>query len=87
MNFPVLATLGVVSTILVFVIFVATQAWFRYQFEHEHNMKVVNRPHMELNELRREQSVRLSEGPVPIDQAMQQVIQQYRQADGQGDEQ
>lgn len=87
MNIPVLATLGVVSAILVFVIVVATQAWFRYEFNREYELKVILRPNPELNEQRREQLAQL-EGyrmvdpqkqvvAIPIDVAMQKTVTDY----------
>lgn len=77
MNFPVLVTLGVVATILVYVIVVSTQAWFRYEFQHEYQKKVVNQPHVWLNDVRDKQLAELQNGPVPIDEAMQRVVARY----------
>jgi hypothetical protein len=87
-NVKLLALMGVVSTILIVALIVATQAWFRYEFSQENNRKYVQVPFRELVEL---QETQLSElhapahpaGPdepdrwvVPIDAAMQQVIEQ-----------
>ena len=87
LNVPVLATLGVVSTILVFVIVVATQAWYEYEFNREYEMKVTLRPNVELNEQVETQLARL-EGyrlvdpekqiaAIPIEQAMTQTVEMY----------
>lgn len=80
MNIPVLATLGIVTTILVFVIIVATQAWFRYEFQHEYDKKVVSQRNVWLDPILEAQRAALQNGPVPIDQAMSQVVEQYGQA-------
>ncbi len=87
MNIPVLATLGIVSTILVFVIIVATQAWFQYEVGREHEVKVILRPNPELNRQRLEQLAKL-EGyrvvdaqkqtvAIPIERAMQETVKRY----------
>lgn len=77
MNLPVLVTLFVMGTILVYVIVVATQAWFRWEFNREFQVKVVNQPHFELDQLRTQQQAQLENGPVPIDQAMRLTIERY----------
>lgn len=87
MNIPVLATLGVVSAILVFVIIVATQAWFRYEFNREYEVKVILRPNQQLNEQRATQLAQLDGyrivdeqkqiAAIPIDRAMEETVKLY----------
>lgn len=93
MNIPVLATLGIVSTILVYVIVVATQAWFQYESNREYEVKVILRPNRQLNEQRTEQ-LSLLEGyrlvdeqkqiaSIPIDEAMRETVKMYADRSGQ----
>lgn len=78
MNFPVLVTLGVVAAILIYVTIVSTQAWFRYEYQHEYQKKVLNRPHVWLEGIRSAQAHELQTSPVPIEQAMRQVVRAYQ---------
>jgi hypothetical protein len=81
MNIPVLVTLFTIATILVYVIVVATQAWFRWEFNREFQIKVVEQPHWGLERLRDEQSRQIAEGPVPLDEAMRMTVSLYRGPD------
>lgn len=79
MNIPVLATIGVIGVILIYVTIVATQAWFYYEFNREYEKKVLQQPNVELNHLRSTQTARITQGGVmPLDQAMQLVIERYQ---------
>lgn len=82
MNLPVLVTLFVMGTILVYVIVVATQAWFRWEFNREFQVKVVQQPHFELNQIHTQQRAQLENGPVPLEEAMQQTIERYASRPG-----
>lgn len=77
MNIPVLVTLFVMATLLVYVIVVATQAWFRWEFNREYQLKVVQQPNVELNELMTRQQAQLENGPVPLEAAMRMTIDRY----------
>lgn len=79
MNMPVLITLFAIATILVYVIIVATQAWFQWEFNREWQTKVMNQPQdqLQLHTLRTEQEAELQNGPVPIRQAMDETIKAY----------
>lgn len=86
-NVKLLALMGIVSTILVYALIVATQAWFRYEFAQENDRKYVQVPYAELVELKETQLAELHAAPhpvgeddpglwvVPIDKAVQQVIE------------
>ena len=90
-NVKLLALMGIVSTILVVALIVATQAWFRYEFAQENDRKYVQVPFAELVELKETQLEQLHTAPhpvgaddpdlwvVPIDKAMQQVIETNKQ--------
>lgn len=93
MNIPVLVTLGAVSTILVYVIVVATQAWFRFEFNREYERKVLTREDPELIELKAEQYGRLEGGQwvnqeqgvatIPIADATKEAVRMYADRGGQ----
>jgi len=59
-NVKVLALMGIVSTVLTVALIVATQAWFRYEFNKENERKYVNVPYGELVEIKSTQLEALS---------------------------
>lgn len=85
-NVKLLALMGILSTILVIALVVATQAWFRYEFQQENNRKYVEVPFAELVEINEAQRSALNADPhyadpnaedrivIPIDMAMKEVI-------------
>ena len=89
-NVKLLALLGVISTILVVSLVVATQAWFRYEFAQENQRKYIDIPYRPLETLKQDQLdelnaprhtvVDLDSEPrtvIPIDEAMQVVIEKH----------
>ncbi len=92
-NVKLLALMGIISTILVFALVVATQAWFRYEFQQENKRKYVDVPFAELVVLQESQSAALTADPhyadmdekdrivVPIDMAMRGVVEKYGQSE------
>jgi hypothetical protein len=90
-NVKMLSLMGIVSTILVVALVVATQAWFRYEFQQENERKYINIPYRELVELEEAQLAELDEPEkvvefdgqqrvvIPIDEAMQMVIAEHEQ--------
>jgi len=88
-NVKFLALMGIVSAILIFSLIVATQAWFRYEFQQENQRKYVEVPFAELAELKESQLTALNADPhyadpeekdrvvVPIDMAIHGVVQKY----------
>ena len=90
-NVKVLALMGIVSTILVVSLVVATQAWFRYEFDQENERKYINVPYRQLEDLKQAQWAELSAPQhtvefdgvtrqvIPIDEAMQLVVEKYGQ--------
>ena len=88
-NVKLLVLMGALSTILLFSLIVATQAWFRYEFQQENQRKYINVPFTELVELQESQLADLNAAPhyadpvekdrivVPIDMAMQGVVTKY----------
>lgn len=77
MNIPVLTTLFAMGTVLVYVIVVATQAWFRYEVNRELETKVINQTGLEIDRIRAEQVVALNSGVRPIDDAKQAAVAFY----------
>ncbi len=85
-NVKLLTLTGILSTILVVALVVATQAWFRYEFAQENNRKYVEVPFTELVEIQESQLAALNADPhyadpaekdrvvIPIDMAMNEVI-------------
>jgi type II secretory pathway pseudopilin PulG len=85
LNVPLILTIGIVSILLLIVIIVGTQAWFRYEVRQEFEQKVVQQEFEALQSLNREQRQRLT-GPaqwedpqagtvsVPIDQAIDRLV-------------
>jgi hypothetical protein len=95
LNAPLIVTIGVVSVLLLIVAVVGTEAWFRYEMHQERQQKVVNQPFTELQQLNEQQRQILTGPPqwqdrenglvsVPIDQAMETLIQQREQTAGSG---
>ncbi len=91
-NVKLLALMGIVSAILVFSLVVATQAWFRYEFQQENQRKYVDVPFAELVDLQESQRSALNADPhyadaekdrviVPIDMAMRGVVEKYAQSE------
>ena len=85
-NVKLLALMGIVSTILVFSLVVAAQAWFRYEFALENERKFVNVPFRPLVKLEEEQLAELNKRVMvgsgettAIDWAMQQVVKEHAQ--------
>ena len=91
-NVRLLTLMGIVSTILIVALVVATQAWFRYEFQQENRRKYVEQPFPELVELKETQLAALHASPhtaekteadprdriiVPIDMAMREVIRRH----------
>ncbi len=85
-NVKLLVLMGILSTILVIALVVATQAWFRYEFQQENNRKYVEVPFTELVEIQETQLKAMNAAPhyadpsakdrivIPIDMAMKEVI-------------
>lgn len=85
-NVKLLTLTGILSTILVIALVVATQAWFRYEFAQENNRKYVDVPYTELVQAQEAQRAALNAAPhyadpaekdrlvIPIDMAMKEVI-------------
>jgi hypothetical protein len=88
-NVKLLALTGIVSAVLVYSLIVATQAWFRYEFQQENQRKYIDVPYAELAELQASQQAALNADPhyadpeekdrviIPIDMAMRGVVQKY----------
>ncbi len=91
-NVKLLTLMGIISTILVIALVVATQAWFRYEFQQENQRKFVDVPFPELVALQESQSSALNAerhyaDPVekdrlviPIGEAMDEVVRKYGHA-------
>jgi len=85
-NVKLLTLISILSTILVVALVVATQAWFRYEFQQENDRKYVQVPFTELVEIQEAQLAALNADPhyadpnekdrivIPIDMAMNEVI-------------
>ena len=88
-NVKLLALLGVVSTVLVISLIVATQAWFRYEFAQENQRKYIDVPYTPLVELETQQLQSLNAEPhyndpetkdrvvAPIDMAIKEVVKRH----------
>ena len=86
-NLPVLATIGVISVILVVVSVVGVQAWFRYAFQQEYEAKVFSQPYTELEQQKQQQEANLivyrwvdqknQIAAIPIDKAIEKVAERY----------
>lgn len=59
-NVKVLALMGIIGTILVVSLVVATQAWFRYEFAMENQRKYIDVPYRPLVELKQAQLAELN---------------------------
>lgn len=88
-NVKLLSLMGIISAILVYALVVATQAWFRYEFQQENQRKYVQVPFTELVELKESQLAELNAEKhfadpverdrivIPIDDAIDLVIEKY----------
>jgi hypothetical protein len=88
-NVKLLALIGIVSTILMVSLVVATQAWFRYEFGQENQRKYIDVPYRQLEDLKQAQLADLHapqhtvefDGKyrtvIPIDEAVQKVIDNH----------
>ena len=88
-NVILLALMGIVGTILVVSLVVATQAWFRYEFDQENQRKYIDVPYRPLEELKSAQLAELDEPAytvrfesevrtvIPIDEAIALVIAEH----------
>lgn len=87
-NYPLIITVGLVSTILLFVVVIGLQAWFYYEQELEHQRKSVRQPvtlttarsvqpesMRQFRWIDREQQI----VGIPIDLAIERVAQRYAQ--------
>ena len=71
-NSPLIVTVGIVSVLLLVVIAVGLEAWFRYEEANEVADKWAESQNVWLNEMREKQHANLGN----IDQAIRQVAQQ-----------
>jgi hypothetical protein len=84
LDLPVIATLGVASSIAVAAIIIATQAWFGFEVRQEMQKKSIEQVNYDLNNLRSEQVRKIttyrwvdqkaSRVAIPIDRAMTLVV-------------
>lgn len=89
-NVPLLTTIGVIGTILLVVIVIGIEAWFRWEVIQEEQAKVINVTNQELDQLTQGQLANLAggkwaspdqtRGSMPIDDAMTAVVEMYGQA-------
>ncbi len=80
-NTPLIVTVGAVSAILLVVITFGVEAWFLYEENNEIASKWEQAKNVRLDELRAEQSAKLTTGAkVPINQAMKTVAEKYKSA-------
>lgn len=77
LNVPVILTVGIISTVLLVVIVVGIQAWFKYEQQLEFQRKVVDRPHPRLVELNNAAQSQLRDR---IEPAIADTAQRYRSA-------
>jgi hypothetical protein len=92
-NVKLLALMGILSTILVFALVIATQAWFRYEFQQERQRKFIDVPFAELVELKESQLAQLNAPEhfadpaerdrrvIPIDDAIDAMVKKYGQGE------
>jgi hypothetical protein len=85
-NVKLLVLTAALSTVLVFSLIVATQAWFRYEFQQENQRKYVDVPYSELVELQESQLAAMNAPMhyadpdekdriiIPIDMAVNEII-------------
>lgn len=79
-NVPLIVVVGLISTILLVVTVIGVQAWFRYEKNRELQVKVIETVDSELEALHQQQAARLGpQAPLPIEQAMDLVVQHYSQ--------
>ena len=74
MNVPMIITITLLSVVLLVVIVAGVDAWFRWEFQREHEAKIAATVYPELAELRAEQQASLDTAPITIDDAMEQVV-------------
>lgn len=88
-NVPLLLTIGVIGTILLVTIVIGIEAWFRWEVIQEEQVKVINVSNQELDQLTQSQLANLTggrwtagqtRGSMPIDDAMNTVVEMYSQA-------
>ncbi len=92
-NVKLLSLMGIISAILVYALVIATQAWFRYEFQQENLRKYVQVPFTELVELKESQLAELNAKEhfadpveqdrivIPIDDAIDLVVAKYAQGE------
>ncbi len=88
LNVRMLGVLGAVSVLVTYLIVVATQAWFNYEFQREYEKKAYNAPNSWLQSIENEARFNLQVTEwvsqeqgivrVPIEEAMQYLVRQER---------
>lgn len=88
-NVTLLLTVGGIGTLLLVVLVLGTQAWFRYETLGEAQTKIIAPVSGELQQLQQQQMARLQGGrwvdaqqqtaTIPIERAMQLTIARYQQ--------
>ena len=73
-NVPLILTIGIISTILLVVIVIGTQAWFRYEQQLEYQQKVIQQRDPQLVELSNRAQSRLRGR---IEPAIAEVARRY----------
>ncbi|MFP4143811.1 MAG: hypothetical protein ACOCTI_03095 [Phycisphaeraceae bacterium] len=87
-NVAMIATVGVIGTLLLVVAVVGIQAWIRVEMQREVEAKVYTAPQRELEQLRQQQLAELQGGrqvetdegvraTLSIERAMEEVARQY----------
>ena len=87
MNIPLIVAVGIVSSVMLFVIIVGLQAWFNNELEDERGIKFAGDTNFRLKDIQLEAKAKLMDyrwadqqnqrATIPIDEAIRLTAQKY----------
>ncbi|MEX2214735.1 MAG: hypothetical protein WD768_11435 [Phycisphaeraceae bacterium] len=88
-NIPLIVTVGIISSVLLFVIIVGLQAWFNNELEDERDIKFAGHTNWKLKDIQLEAQARIDSyrwadqqnqrATIPIDDAIRMTVDKYAQ--------